>query len=202
MPGDTLRWSRRARARSAIGEHWLGFALVGGALSAAGLFAVGGGLLLGGSDPGVLSVLVGGLLLVVAPVHVALGVQTRQSPSKLPLNLVLAVVYVAAGVAFLVEPYAGLVRFEPLLGGFLLVHGLALAGFGIVVFPAPYWYAVVGGGGFSVLTGLFLVDGTAADRSADVIVFGLAFFVVGASLVVVAYGSRDWIHPLARSGWL
>ena len=98
-------------------------------------------------------------------------------------QLVVGIVYVLGGIAFLANPFGGVVALTVVLGAVFLVEGIARIVMGFQMRGQPKWGWVVASGAMSVLLGLLVFGGLANGASLGLIgvILGLNFIVSGAA---------------------
>lgn len=104
------------------------------------------------------SLVLGGLLVVVGLVHVAHAFRAR-GWTGFAGQVLLAVVYAFAGISLLANPMLGLTTLTLLLIAYLLISGLVEVGVGLRLRGQPRWTYLLASGVLSVVLGLILIAG-------------------------------------------
>ncbi|MFB9808314.1 HdeD family acid-resistance protein [Haladaptatus pallidirubidus] len=104
---------------------------------------------------------------------------------------ILALVFVVAGIAFLLNPLVGLSALTLLLITFFLVEGLVEIGMGLRLRPARGWLWVVVSGVVSLAVALFVwLEYPSSALWAVGLLFGVGLLTSGLSIVATAMGGR------------
>ncbi|WP_049972488.1 HdeD family acid-resistance protein [Haladaptatus cibarius] len=137
-----------------------------------------------------LSFLLGAYLVVGGIAHFAHAVSGRGWAGFLG-QAILALVFVVAGIAFLLNPLIGLSALTLLLITFFLVEGLVEIGMGLRLRPARGWLLVVISGIISLAVALFVwLEYPSSALWAVGLLFGIGLFTSGLSIVATAMGGR------------
>ncbi|SIR85079.1 Uncharacterized membrane protein HdeD, DUF308 family [Haladaptatus litoreus] len=137
-----------------------------------------------------LSFLLGAYLVVGGIAHLAHAVSGRGWAGFLG-QTILALVFVVAGIAFLLNPLVGLSALTLLLIIFFLAEGLVEIGMGLRLRPARGWLLVVISGIISLAVALFVwLEYPSSALWAVGLLFGIGLFTSGLSIVATAMGGR------------
>ncbi len=167
--------------------------MIGGAVIAAlGVLAIAFPFVTGIS----LSLLLGAVLIVGGAVHVAHAFAAK-GWKGVAVQVLLAVVYLVAGIGLMANPLLGLTTLTILLIGYFLADGVVEIVMGLQLRPEAKWGWVVASGALSfVVAGLLLASFPSAAQWAVGLLFGVNLLVSGLSMIMVAMNGRD----VARSG--
>ncbi|WP_251133139.1 HdeD family acid-resistance protein [Halorubrum sp. 2020YC2] len=148
-----------------------------------------------------LSVLVGGLLVAGAIVHVLHAFSAGAFRDKLG-QVILGGLYGVAGIVFITNPVFGLLTLTLLAVGFFVVDGIVEVAWGIRSRGQPGAVWVLASGSVSFLLGGLLWLGFPSDAVWAIgVLFGINLFVTGVSVIILGRGSRNSIpqHTAQRS---
>ncbi|MFC7046476.1 HdeD family acid-resistance protein [Halobacteriaceae archaeon GCM10025711] len=147
-----------------------------------------------------LSLLLGGLLVVGAIAHVVNAFSARRWTGSL-VQIVLAIIYVVAGISLLANPVLGLATLTVLLIAFLLVGGLVEIVMGVRIRPEQGWGWVIASGVVSlVLAGLIWAGLPSSAAWAVGLLFGVHLLSSGISMMLVARGGRNAARATPTTG--
>lgn len=135
------------------------------------------------------SVLLGGLLVVGALIHVA---HAFRGPGwrGFAWQVLLGVVYAVAGVAMLANPVLGLASLTLIVVAYFLVSGAVELAIGAGIRGQPNWLWLVATGGLSVLLGAVLWLGLlGVGRSIVGLVLGVKLVTTGLAMLLVGRGA-------------
>jgi uncharacterized membrane protein HdeD (DUF308 family) len=138
----------------------------------------------------VLSISLGLILVAGSLGHVAHAFSARGWSGSL-WQVLLAVVYAAAGVSLVLNPLFGLATLTFLLIGYLLASGVVEIAMGFRTRSSPQWGALVASGALSLLVAVLLWFGlpTSALWAVGLLV-GISLLSTGVSLVLLANTGR------------
>jgi uncharacterized membrane protein HdeD (DUF308 family) len=138
-----------------------------------------------------LSILLGALLVVGGVIHVAHAFSAGGWGGAL-WQVVLAIVYVLAGIALLANPVLGLTTLTILLIAYFLIEGAVEVVMGFRMRPERRWAWVVVSGVVSVLLAVFLWLGFPSTALWAVgFIVGISLLSTGISLIAVAMVERQ-----------
>jgi len=171
--------------RPGLEESWRLLEVGGVLLAVLGVLAVLFPLATGVS----VSVLLGGLLVVGALVHVA---HAFRGPGwrGFAWQVLLGVVYAVAGVAMLANPVLGLASLTLIVVAYFIVSGAVELAIGAGIRGQPNWLWMVASGALSVLLGAVLWLGLlGVGRSVVGLVLGVKLVITGVAMLLVGRGA-------------
>jgi len=134
-----------------------------------------------------LSIILGALLVVGGFTHVSHAFSARGWTGWL-WQLVLAGVYVIAGISLLVNPVLGLTTLTVLLIGYLFVTGAVQLGMGVRMRPTQNWGLIAASGAVSLLLAVLLWIGFPSTAAWAIgLIVGIHFLTAGFALVALGY---------------
>lgn len=137
-----------------------------------------------------LSIMLGAILVVGGLIHVADAFSARGLKGSL-WQLVLALVYAAAGIALLANPVVGLTTLTLLVIGYFLAGGIVEVIMGLRMRGQPRWGWIVASGVVSLLlAGLLWIDFPSSALWAVGLLFGVSLLSSGISLIGIAMTGR------------
>ncbi len=147
-----------------------------------------------------LAILLGAILIIGALVHVSHAFSAG-SPRNVLGQVILAVLYGFAGIAFMANPVVGLATLTLLAIGFLLVDGIVEIAWGLRSRGQPGAMWLLTSGGISLLLAgfLWLRFPTNAIWAIGVLL-GVNLLVTGVSMVLVGGGTRESIAQDVAQG--
>ncbi|SFS00454.1 Uncharacterized membrane protein HdeD, DUF308 family [Halomicrobium zhouii] len=132
-----------------------------------------------------ISLVLGGLLVVGGLVHVAHAFRAR-GWAGFAGQVLLAVVYVFAGISLLANPLLGLTTLTLLLIAYLLISGLVEVGVGLRLRGQPRWTLLLASGLLSVALGVILIAGFPSTAAWVVGLYvGINLIATGVSMVLM-----------------
>ncbi len=138
-----------------------------------------------------ISIFVGVALIVGAVIHVAHAFSAGGWRGAL-WQVVLALVYLVAGVLFLTDPVLGLVSLTLVLIAYFLIDGVVEIAMGLRLRGESRWAWLVASGVVSlVLAGLIWAGLPSSAVWAVGLLFGVSLLTTGISMAMVAMGGRD-----------
>lgn len=167
-------------------RNWRYLMVTGAIIASLGLLAVFAPFVTGIS----LSIFLGAFLVVGALVHVANAFSARGWAGSL-WQIVLAIVYVIAGISILTDPIIGLVTLTLLVAVYLAIVGIVEIGMGLSMRSEPRWgWPVLSGVISLILAGLLWVGFPSTALWAVGLLFGISLLSSGLSLVGIALVAR------------
>jgi len=140
-----------------------------------------------------LSVLLGVVLVAGAIVHVVHALSAGTLRGKLG-QVILAVLYGFAGIAFVANPVFGLLTLTLLAAGFFVADGIVEIAWGIRSRGQPGAVWLLASGSVSLLLGGLLWFGLPTDAIWAIgVLFGINLFVTGVSVALLGRTSRNSI---------
>ncbi|WP_255198482.1 HdeD family acid-resistance protein [Halorarius litoreus] len=137
-----------------------------------------------------LSLLLGGVLVVGALVHVAHAFSPESFWGAV-WQVVLAIVYGFAGISLLANPVIGLTTLTLLAIAYLLVNGVVMVGWSLVGRGNDGWIWLLASGVLSVLlAGGLLIGFPSTALWAVGLLFGVNLLVTGVTLVMIGMRAR------------
>jgi len=103
-----------------------------------------------------INALVGALLLVGGALQVVYTFKRHQSAGKVVLGLIVAALYVIAGLILLAHPFAALLSFTLFLAAFFVVAGVFKIIAAVEMHGTPYWAWTLVGGILSFVLGVLI----------------------------------------------
>lgn len=137
-----------------------------------------------------LTLILGALLVIGGIVHVAHAF-SAQGWTGAVWQIVLAIVYVVAGILLLANPVLGLTTLTILLIAYFAVEGIVEVVIGLKMRPEPQWGWMLASGVISLLAaGLLWVGFPSTALWAVGLLFGVSLLSTGLSMVFVANSGR------------
>ena len=142
--------------------------------------------------------LVGGTFLVAGIATLIQAFQEKEWGGVF-WQMAIGLIYTVGGIAFLVNPFGGLVALTVFLGVVFVVEGIARIVMGFRMRHAPRWGLVVASGGISVLLGILVFSGMANGASLAFIgvLLGINFIFAGAAFIALGSSKPDASHQQA-----
>lgn len=136
--------------------------------------------------------LVGATLLIVGVATLVQSFQEKEWGGVF-WQLAIGVVYLAGGLAFLVNPFGGVIALTVFLGIVFFVEGIARVIMGFQMRSERNWGWLVASGGMSMLLGILVFGGLANGASLGFIgvLLGVNFFFAGASFIALGSAKTD-----------
>ncbi len=176
----------RERSEDTIQGTWRLLLAVGIVIAILGLLAVFTPLFAGLT----LSFFLGAYLVIGGIVHFVHAFSGREWTGFL-IQLVLAVVFVVAGLSLLLNPFVGLVTLTVLLIAFFFVDGIVETVMGFRLRPQRGWLSIVVSGVLSlVIAALVWLAFPSSALWALGLLFGIGLLTSGISLATTAMGGR------------
>jgi uncharacterized membrane protein HdeD (DUF308 family) len=146
-----------------------------------------------------LSILLGVLLVVGGFLHVANAFSAPGWTGSI-VQVVLAVVYVIAGIALLANPTVGLVTLTLLVLAYFVVEGVVLIGMGIALRAERNWaWSVLSGGLSLVLAALIWLGLPSSAAWAVGLLFGVNLLSTGVAMVMLGWGNDRTTEEITQS---
>ncbi len=138
-----------------------------------------------------ISVFLGAALVVGAVIHVAHAFSAGGWKGTL-WQIVLALVYLVAGILFLTDPVLGLMSLTLVLIAYFLIDGVVEIVMGLRLRGEPRWAWMVASGVISLVLAALIWAGLPSSAVWAVgLLFGVSLLTTGISMAMVAMGGRD-----------
>lgn len=110
-------------------------------------------------------------------------------------QIAIGIIYTLGGIAFLINPFGGVLALTVFLGVVFVVEGIARIVMGVQMRTNPKWGLVVASGGVSVLLGILVFAGLANGASLGFIgvLLGVNFIFAGAAFVALGSAKPDHV---------
>lgn len=165
---------------------WRSLEMAGGVIALLGVLGILFSYVTGLS----ISLLLGGLLVVGALIHVAHAIRARGGKGFV-WQAILAIVYAFAGVSLLANPTIGLATLTILLITYFLVSGIVETVMGIRLRGEPSRVWVVASGVLSIVLAVLLWAGFPGTANWAVgLLFGISMLSTGISMFMVGRGAH------------
>lgn len=142
-----------------------------------------------------------GVLLVIGGISHAVHVFFAEGTRRFIWQALLAVAYVVSGIALIANPILGLLTLTLLLAVFFVIEGLIEIVMGVRLRPASGWGWLLASGVIGIVAGALVWAGWPISALWVVgLVFGIKLLSTGATMIVLAMGSRKATRDTTSSG--
>ncbi|WP_049913807.1 HdeD family acid-resistance protein [Halococcus saccharolyticus] len=142
-----------------------------------------------------------GVLLVIGGISHAVHVFSAEGTRRFIWQALLAVAYVVSGIALIANPILGLLTLTLLLAVFFVIEGLIEIVMGVRLRPASGWGWLLASGVIGIVAGALVWAGWPISALWVVgLVFGIKLLSTGATMIVLAMGSRKATRDTTSSG--
>ena len=133
---------------------------------------------------------IGSILLVSGIFGLIRALSTKHVPGRM-FSVLMYLVFVIAGLTFLLKPGAGMAMISMIVGWFFLVSGIFKFLIGLNVRPAKNWGWAVFDGVVNILFGGLLLSHLAAGALIIAIFVGIKMIFLGYSMLMLASGLKE-----------
>ncbi|WP_049903099.1 HdeD family acid-resistance protein [Halococcus agarilyticus] len=185
--------SRRSRPFT---DNWRVLAGVGALVSILGIIAIFSPFVTGIALSPIL-----GVLLVIGGIGHAVHVFSAEGTRTFVWQALLAVAYAVSGITLIANPIIGLLTLTLLLAVFFVIEGLIEVVMGVRRRPASGWGWLLASGVVGIVAGVLVWIGWPISALWVVgLVFGIKLLSTGATMIVLAMGSRRAARDTRSSG--
>ncbi|WP_254543805.1 HdeD family acid-resistance protein [Halomarina pelagica] len=187
MSTETSSDAEMRRTETTLYGSWRTLMIGGALIALLGVLAIVYPFVTGVS----ISVFLGAALVVGAVIHVAHAFSAGGWKGTL-WQIVLALVYLVAGILFLTDPVLGLMSLTLVLIAYFLIDGVVEIVMGLRLRGEPRWAWMVASGVISLVLAALIWAGLPSSAVWAVgLLFGVSLLTTGISMAMVAMGGRD-----------